>query len=159
MLCEKCGKVSATTHIRSVINGMIIEKHLCEHCAASEGYSVKGNSISQMLSSMLGDSSTNVSKPNITRCSCCGCAFSDISQSGKCGCPECYNTFYKQLLPYFKRIHGSTKHIGKIPNYTSMSERQESVEELRRLLTQLVSEEKYEDAAVIRDKIKKLEEE
>ena len=40
-----------------------------------------------------------------------------------------------------------------------MSERQESVEELRRLLTQLVSEEKYEDAAVIRDKIKKLEEE
>lgn len=160
MLCEKCGKRQATTHIRSVINGVIHEKHLCSHCAASEGYSdMKGNNLSQMLSSMFGDALTNTSNTQLTRCSCCGSTFSDIAKSGKCGCPECYTTFYEQLLPYLKRVHGSVKHIGKIPNNAPITVKQneDTVDELRSLLSRLVREEKYEQAAVVRDKIKKLE--
>lgn len=158
MLCEKCGKENATTHIRTVINGKVIEKHLCAHCAANDGYTVSGNNISQILSSMLGNSSATAAKPQVTHCSCCGSTFSDISESGKCGCPECYNVFYGQLLPYFKRIHGNINHIGKTPHNTSATNQlKDTVDELRRLLTQLVSEERYEDAAVVRDKIKILE--
>ena len=160
MLCEKCGKNSATTHIRSVINGKVTEKHLCGYCAANEGYSdIKGNNLSQMLSSMFGDTLSAASNIQLTRCSCCGSTFSDIAESGKCGCPECYTTFYDQLLPYFKRVHGSTKHIGKVPNRApnTVKQSKDTVEELRSLLSHLVREEKYEQAAVVRDKIKKLE--
>ena len=39
MKCEKCGKYEATTHIRSVINGVVREYNLCSECAANEGYS------------------------------------------------------------------------------------------------------------------------
>lgn len=161
MLCEKCGKTDATTHIRSVVNGVVTEKHLCSHCAAIEGYNdVKGNNLSQMLSSMFGDTLSTSSKTQLTRCSCCGLTFADIAESGKCGCPKCYTIFYEQLLPYLKRVHGSTKHTGKIPNRVPMAERKdkkETVAELRSVLNKLVSEEKYEEAAVVRDRIKKLQ--
>lgn len=160
MLCEKCGKNNATTHIRSVVNGVVHEKHLCGYCAADEGYNdIKGGNLSQMLSSMFGDTISTVKNSQLKRCNCCGCTFSDIAESGKCGCPECYSTFYDQLLPYFKRVHGSTKHIGKTLNRTSTDDGQSknTVEELRSILKQLISEEKYEQAAVVRDKIKQLE--
>lgn len=159
MHCEKCGKNNATTHIKTVVNGVIIEKHLCDFCAFKDGYGdFKGNNLSKILSSMFGDASEYLNESQQIRCSCCGLLFSDIAKSGKCGCPECYTTFYNQLLPYLKRVHGSIKHIGKTPNYKTLDTKQctETVEGLRSLLNQLVSEEKYEQAAEVRDKIKKL---
>ncbi len=160
MLCEKCGKNNATTHIRSVVNGVVTEKNLCGYCAASEGYTnLQNNSLAQMLSSMFGDVLAVNSKAAAVRCSCCNATFSDIAESGKVGCPECYKTFYNELLPYLKRVHGSTKHAGKIPNRAplAVTVSEDTVESLRLKLNQLVREENYEEAAVIRDKIKKLE--
>ena len=159
MLCEKCDVNTATTHIRTIVNGEVYEKHLCASCAANEGYGdIKNNNLTEILSSMFGDTSV-VDKKKITRCSCCGSAFSDIAKSGKCGCAQCYTTFYEQLLPYFKRVHGSTQHIGKVPQVSSIPDTapQESIAELRSLLNRLVREENYEQAAVVRDKIKKME--
>ena len=75
------------------------------------------------------------------------------------GCAQCYKTFNSELLPYLKRIHGSIKHSGKIPNRAPLivKPKEDSIESLRALLNSLVSEEKYEQAAVVRDKIRKLE--
>lgn len=162
MLCDKCGKNNATTHIRSVVNGVVKERNLCGYCAAKEGVgSIGHNSLTQMLASMFGDSlalGTNTAK---VRCSCCGSSFSDIAESGKVGCSECYKTFYSELLPYLKRVHGSISHSGKIPNRAPLAvkPKEETVSSLRMELNRLVSEEKFEEAAIVRDKIKKLEEE
>lgn len=160
MICEKCGKNNATTHIRSIVNGVMHEKHLCGYCAASEGYNdIKSNNLSQLLSSMFGDTLSLTADAQVVRCGCCGSTFADIAESGKCGCSECYATFYGQLLPYLKRVHGSTKHIGKIPNRAPLAVKQseDTIDGLRNMLNQLVREENYEQAAVIRDKIRKLE--
>ncbi len=156
LLCDKCGKNTATTHIRSVINGVVTEKNLCSHCAAIEGYgNANNNNLSQMLFSMFDD--THKSKTTATRCECCGTTFNDIAQSGKCGCPDCYKTFYRQLLPYIKRVHGSTHHIGKTLDNTNCVKNDDTVDQLRNQLKQLIGEEKYEEAAIVRDKIKDLE--
>lgn len=157
MLCEKCGAKNATTHIRTVVNGVVHEKHLCSHCAASETDDIKNNNLTQMLSNMFGDMAAPVQN-KITRCSCCGSTYADIAESGKCGCAECYNIFYEQLLPYFKRVHGSTKHIGKKLDCTDSKLETNTIDELRNVLKKLVEEENYEQAAVIRDKIKNLQE-
>lgn len=160
MLCEKCGKNNATTHIRSVVNGVVTEKNLCGYCAAKEGYNdFSHNSLTQMLASMFGDVLASGSDTATRRCPCCNATFSDIAESGKVGCPECYKTFYDELLPYLKRVHGSTKHAGKIPNKAPLTVKPkvESADSLRMKLNELVREEKFEEAAVIRDKIKKLE--
>lgn len=161
MLCEKCGKNHATTHIRSVVNGVVHEKNLCGYCAAKEGYGdITHNSLGEMLASMFGDVLSSGAKSEQLRCPCCGVTFSDIAESGKAGCSECYKTFYEQLLPYLKRVHGGTHHTGKIPNRAPLmvKPQEETVDSLRSLLNELVRQEKFEEAAVVRDKIRMLEE-
>ena len=157
MLCEKCGVNNATTHIRTIINGVVHEKHLCSHCAATESkYETKDNNLAQILGNMFGNASQN-SQSAITRCGCCGSTYEDIAESGRCGCPECYTTFYNQLLPQLKRIHGSTDYTGKKINVTE-KKTLESIRELDVTLKKLIDEEKYEQAAIVRDEIKKLKE-
>lgn len=160
MKCEKCGKYEATTHIRSVINGVVREYNLCSDCAAKEGYNgVKHNSLAGMLASMFNEFVPGGISENTVRCSVCGATFSDIAKRGKVGCADCYKTFQSDLLPYLKRVHGSTKHTGKVPVSAPIVvvDNKETIDSLRMELNRLVSEEKYEEAAIVRDKIKKLE--
>lgn len=156
MLCEKCGKNHATTHIKTVVNGIVREYNLCSTCAAQSGYG--SNSITGMLASMLGDMSPQTVKSQ-KRCSVCGATFSDIAHSGKMGCGECYKTFNDEILPYLKRVHGATRHVGKMPNRAPLivKPKEKTVEDLRQELARMVAEEKYEQAATLRDKIREME--
>ena len=156
MLCEKCGKKHATTHIKTVVNGIVREYNLCAECAAQNGYGA--TSITGMLASMFGDMATPSLKSQKT-CPVCGASFSDIAHNGKMGCGECYITFKDEILPYLKRVHGATSHAGKIPNRAPLivKPKEKTVVELRQELAQLVAEEKYEQAAIVRDKIKEME--
>ncbi|MBQ2136054.1 MAG: UvrB/UvrC motif-containing protein [Clostridia bacterium] len=161
MLCEKCGKNNATTHIKSVVNGVVSEKNLCGYCAAKEGYSgIAHNSLAGMLASMFGDVTGFAPSVAAKKCSVCGASFSDIAESGRVGCSECYKAFYEELLPYLKRVHGGTKHAGRVPNKAPLmvKPKEITVDDLRLKLNELVREEKFEEAAVIRDKIKEMEE-
>ncbi len=160
MLCEKCGKNTATTHIRSVVNGVVREINLCPHCAAEDGYTnISHNSLAGMLASMLGEVTNSKLPQSEAKCPVCGVTFSLIAKSGRVGCADCYKTFKDRLLPYLKRVHGSTEHVGKIPNSAPLivMPKAETLENLRHQLNLLVREEKYEEAAVVRDKIKELE--
>ena len=103
MLCEKCGKANATTHIKTVVNGVMREMNLCGHCAAQEGYTnIQHNSLAGMLASMFGEISSASRVSTETRCPVCGAAFSDIAKNGRMGCSECYSVFKQELLPYLK---------------------------------------------------------
>ena len=160
MLCEKCGKNNATTHIKTVVNGVVHEMNLCSSCASQGGYTnIAHNSLVSMLASVFGESA-GVIGGAAPKCPVCGSQFSQIAKSGKVGCAECYNTFSSELMPYLKRVHGSTKHVGKVPNSAPLMVKPETdtVNELRLELNRLVREERYEEAAVVRDKIRKLEE-
>ena len=162
MLCEICKKNVATTHIRSVINGVAKESHLCAECAAKQGVeSFADNGLSGMLSSMFGDVMSLGAPVGRAHCKCCGSTFADIAENGKAGCPECYKTFYEEFLPYIKRVHGSVKHVGKIPGKSAETAAKEKSEntlsDLKAELSRLVSEEKFEQAAQLRDKIREME--
>ena len=160
MLCQKCGKNAATTHIKTVINGKVIEQSLCGYCAAKSGYSAFSNSsITGLLSSMLGQTIETQKTAVENKCLCCGSTFADIAETGKVGCAECYITFEKELLPYLKRIHGSVNHTGKTPGSKELivTEVKDTVSELKTKLAQLVAAENYEEAAIVRDEIKRLE--
>lgn len=161
MLCEKCGKNTATTHIRTVINGVLSEKNLCPICAAEEGYNKIGqNSLMDMLTSMLGDTKLIGNAVGEEKCECCGATFSQIASSGKVGCSKCYEKFRNQLLPYLKRVHGSVSHVGKkLSKGQLIVSPTDKISDLRKKLAELVKNEKYEEAAVVRDEIKKYEEE
>ncbi len=161
MLCENCGKFAATTHIKKVINGVSTNKHLCSSCAKQYGIgNFHTQSIANMLSTMFGDIVNENQYLRGKACKNCGATFSEIVNGAKVGCPECYTEFYEDLLPYLKRVHGSTKHIGKVPNNAPLAVVSEDrITTLRKTLHELILKEEFEQAAVVRDEIKKIESE
>ncbi|MBQ8228832.1 MAG: UvrB/UvrC motif-containing protein [Clostridia bacterium] len=169
MLCQNCGKNEATTHIRRVVNGDTTQMHLCADCAQHLGYgdmfSGFGLNLDDFFGGFLGDTVQKLASPVETRCQKCGNTFGDIVRSGKVGCSECYKTFYDKLLPSIQRIHGRIKHNGKQVSAVESTvihakEIQENpIEQLKKELADAIEKQEFEQAAVIRDKIKELESE
>lgn len=158
MLCDSCGKNPVTTHVKTIINGELTEYSLCAECAQKLGYgnllTGLGCNYGSLLSGFFGG--TELDDP--VRCKCCGSTFDDIMRSGQIGCAECYHTFYDRLIPLIQRIHGNTKHRGKVPGGGALKNRpQEQLSLMRRELREAIDAENFEHAASLRDRIKELE--
>ena len=158
MMCDNCGKNPATTHLKTVVNGVVHENHLCSYCAANQGYGNIGKlSLTNMLASMFGESISS-GKPISKRCECCGASFPDIAQSGRVGCSECYNTFRQELMPSLNRLHGKAVHIGNVPYEQKPEETvQDKIKKLKAQLSDAIKAEEFENAAKLRDEIRALE--
>lgn len=175
MLCNKCGKNYATTHIKTVINGVVNEQYLCSECAAKEKNS--SFDFNNLISSLFYGNPAELQEKC---CNICGSTFNDIINSGKAGCSNCYDIFKEEFEPYIKSIHGHTKHIpaenylkyvktnneektenkenikeqnNKINNENNENNKNNKIEALEKELKQAVKEERYEDAAKLRDEI------
>lgn len=174
MLCQHCNQKEATTHIKKNINGQREEMHLCSECARELG--VMDEFKMPSMNDLFGDSflgnflGAGVAAMNslagVERCSTCGSSFNDIVKGGHIGCSDCYDKFADRLEPSIRKIHGKTKHIGKFISYDEKEEaaKKESKTEVNQLdllqqqLDAAIKEQRFEDAAVIRDKIKNLTE-
>lgn len=164
MLCQSCKKNQATVHYTKIINGKISELHLCEECVKYNNEFEFDTTFSfhKLLTGLI-DSVQNEPIKERTQdivCSFCGTNYSKFKQTGKFGCPECYDSFKSKLLPLFKGIHGNNEHIGKVPKRGNQSiVRKREITKLRGELEELVSREAFEEAAIVRDKINELEKE
>lgn len=164
MLCQNCGKYEATTHVKRIINGETAEAHLCSDCARALGYndvfSGFSGSFSDLLGSFFGDNTVGALSTRAVRCEKCGNTFNDIVNSGKLGCADCYKTFYDKLLPSLQRLHGKTRHEGKVPVMgAEVNAQQNKISELAQLEEELknaVEVQDFEKAAKLRDKINEL---
>ena len=91
-------------------------------------------------------------------CENCGISFDEFKENGKFGCSNCISTFRNRLIPAIKNKQGYDVHIGKIPKKAGGKYKvQKDIEKLKKELKAKIEEEKYEDAAIIRDKIKEME--
>ena len=158
MICEHCQKAAATTFLEQNINGYIKKMSLCSECAKKlESSPFGGFDLSHFWGGFLA-SAPAVKASAEKRCEDCGSSFSEIVESGKAGCPACYRVFYRELLPSLERIHGKAVYNGKIPAHAPAEIQQKRrIETLRASLSKLVEEQKFEQAAEIRDEIKRLE--
>jgi len=158
MKCNKCTK-AATLHITEVISEeQFDELHLCEECAHKYLYEPPGNkpSVKTGSSEQAGEDS---GLPN-RECSNCGIKFVEFRNSGRLGCPHDYEEFREELLPLLESIHGDpAKHTGKTPRRLPQTKQTQSeLVQLRKQLLQAVNCENYEEAAQLRDRIRRLEE-
>lgn len=167
MVCDECGKRPANVHLTKIVNGVKSESHLCDQCARDKGeldfFLEPKFSFPNLLAGFLEHEpgfETTLAPPGgaADRCRKCGLDFGAFSNTGFLGCPDCYEEFRPRLEPVLKRIHGATRHTGKVPRRTggATSARRE-VESLRAELTRLVAREQYEEAAKVRDRIRTLE--
>lgn len=162
MLCQNCKKNEASTHIKRIINGESATYHLCRDCASSFGFSDSFSdfslNLSELFGGFLGDLPVSTLSNRVIRCEKCGSTFDDIAKSGRVGCADCYSLFYDKLLPSLQRIHGRTKHEGKIAQSAGAEiKREREISDLRQEMNQSVGEQDFERAARLRDKIKELE--
>mgnify|MGYP001497750988 FL=1 len=167
MVCQECGNNPATLHFTKIINGEKTEIHLCEECAREKGDFFSGNngfSIQNLLSGWLNFDAGNNNAAGTQvpvqslRCSKCGLSYAQFGKLGKFGCSECYRTFEERLDPVFRRVHGNTEHIGKIPKRAGgRVEYKRNLERLKIELQRAIEQEAFERAAELRDQIRELE--
>ena len=160
MLCEDCKQNQATIHWYQTVNNIKTTKNLCGGCAAKYNQSVfpvgSDFSVQDLFKGMFPHIAhspigyTNQSCPN------CGLSYQDFSRSGKLGCGSCYTAFRGQLEPLLRRMHGTSKHIGKEISSEGL-ELKKRLKDLRDELAAHIAKEEYEEAAKVRDKIRNME--
>ena len=110
-----------------------------------------------LLGSLFSDALPEKTKHSAKKCTLCGSTFDELCSEGKAGCPVCYSVFREELAPTLGRLHGSATHRGRAPSKQRAKKmRENELACLEKQLKKAVSEEKYEDAAVLRDKIRDL---
>jgi protein arginine kinase activator len=161
MLCELCKQAQATVHLTEIINEQMTELHLCEACANQKGAQVESHfGLADLLSGLADFSKTQEPEEVSTKaCPTCGMTYDDFRKVGRLGCAECYPTFKRSLGSLLKRIHGSPIHIGKSPSRLIKPARIAKAEllELKRKLERAIEEEEFEEAAKLRDQIRRVE--
>ncbi len=173
MLCDNCHKSEATIHIQEVMDGKKKAIHLCAGCAAekSQDSGVGDFNIAQLLYNI----SENLNLPGITEalkqksaetqqqqsqqeqsCPVCGWNSEKLRQTGRLGCQNCYKVFKQILDKALPNMHRGKVHIGKSPAGNAKNAAPRQMAELMNLQKELeiaVGEERYEDAAKLRDQI------
>lgn len=134
------------------------EKHIqldgikvCNNCAIDL-------TVVDFFKNVLGFAPINLTHTTDVNVVCAGCNLDipGIRKLGKMGCPQCYESFKQYLIPVLKRSHeGKIKHVGKIPKRNFQHQ---NIKDLKAKLDEAITAEKYEDACIIRDAIKRLEE-
>ncbi len=184
MLCENCKEREANVRYSENINGVKKEMHLCEECSRKLGitsqmdFSMPSLDIPSFFGSFLEDFSTPEFMPLLNEirqltCESCGSTFEDIINSGRYGCANCYDVFEDRMDPILKKLQGSNRHNGRIGKISDNSikfdnknqktknqdiekdTKETKIEKLQEDLKKAIKEERYEDAAKIRDEIKK----
>ena len=179
MKCQNCNENEATVRYTEIINGEKKEMHLCEKCSHELGIDNINLSMPIDFSSFFGgllDDEYDEQEfmplfPKIKdlRCDKCNMSYEDFVNIGKFGCEDCYNTFSSKIDSLLKRIHGSSKYMGRkaLNNGDNSNQVVEDVKEVNKEdnklaklqddLKKAIEEERYEDAAKIRDEIKEVD--
>lgn len=120
-------------------------------------------------------------KTEEVRCKNCNMSYDDFINTGMFGCSKCYDTFSSPIDSLLKNLHGTAKHIGRGPKETnkesdkktnlsseieekckvenkvkSDEENKDNKTKLEQELAKAIKEERYEDAAKIRDELKEM---
>ena len=177
MLCENCNENEANVRYTQIINGVKKEMNLCEECAHKLGVGEININLpidfSNFFVDLLNEYEDSgfmptLALPKVQKCDKCGLTFDDFIETGKFGCDNCYRAFEQRIDPILKRLHGNSNYVGRSVKKISakneinktkekLDSKNEKIEQLKKELKQKIKEEKYEDAAKIRDEIKKLE--
>lgn len=165
MLCQNCNQNEATMYWKQTINGQTKEMHLCPACAQKLGQNFQ-NPFGAWFDDPFFTQPSLFAAPfgqisqlgGGRRCPTCGMTESELQRTGRVGCADCYQTFENILMPYIRKLQGTTAHVGSAPNTQSHTQPVENqTEALKSKLDAAIRQENYEEAARLRDEIRRLE--
>lgn len=180
MLCSQCKHNEANYHYKALVNHKVTQVDLCEQCAVKAGFpfpsmesglgGLLGSSLSfpsmsptlSELADLLSRMSQTTKMARPSACPSCRWTLVQVQKTGKLGCPTCYTHFSKDVEAILRKIQGQTQHVGKRPGdktpvrakpLRKKLPEKETVASLKARLEKAVKEEKYEEAALLRDQI------
>ena len=172
MMCQNCGENEANVRYTQIINGVKKQINVCENCARELGLGSFEFNMPIHFSDFLGDFFNDYGtdllpsfvKETNSLCKNCGEDYEEFIKTGLLGCPNDYEAFESRIDPILKKIQGSNRHVGRgikhinskkvnnVEGNKTTKKKSKTVEDLKLA----IKEERYEDAAKIRDEIKKL---
>lgn len=165
MKCNICGKEKAVLHIQEIIGNERRQINICKDCEVSGNIMEKCLELEfhnidtifpnyKSLPSKKKKKKTSISNKI---CKVCGYSLDDFLRTGIVSCPKCYEYFKSELNKSIKKIHRENKHIGKISNKNLTNRDIETkIDKYKEEIELLIKIEKYEEAALIRDKLEHL---
>lgn len=183
MKCQNCGKREANVQYTQVINGVKREMVLCEECARELGIGSEMNfNMSMDIPSFFGEFFHQYDNLGLLpdfgtitkeKCDECGTTYNEFTNNGRLGCFHCYEVFSDRLDPILKRIQGSNRHVGrkgraldssivenmeeKKREWKKDNKKEDKLGTLKEDLKKAIKDERYEDAAKLRDQINEIE--
>lgn len=161
MLCQHCQQREAVMRLSIIENEQTREVYLCEPCAKKNqevSFVFHPAIVPEFLQALFGFNSKTIEQPSEKTCAKCGISFTQITQAGKLGCSQCYETFEGQLEPLLRRVHGGGQNVGKIPARRGVAiKNRMELRTLKETLQTLIQKEAFEEAALVRDQIRQLE--
>lgn len=159
MLCCICKEKPATVHLTQIAGDKVQKVDLCEECAKQKG--ADDPAAFSLADLLLGlGASQEIDKGaggEELKCPQCGFTQADFKKTGRLGCAECYQTFSDGLETLLKGMHKGTKHTGKTPRaLQGKTNLADQIKQLAKDLDEAVAHEQFEEAAALRDEIKKL---
>ena len=157
MLCDVCKEKAANVFFTQIINGQVQKVNLCEECSKQKGITdPTGFALAELLLGMGAEAQAPAAKSTELTCEQCGFTQSDFKRVGRLGCAHCYGVFHDEIAGLLKNIHKGTRHTGRVPARIAATLVGSRVESLRRDLAKAIDDEKFEDAARLRDEINRL---
>lgn len=167
MQCQACKKAKATVRCTTVINDKKSENFLCEACAEKTGMSNPLGNIpelfGQIMAGILGEAAFSKQpgggrkRKHGASCPACGMTFERFEEKGKVGCAQCYKAFSGEMKILLRRLHGSSRHKGRMPHKSASVHAGANLPRLRRELQEAILEERFERAAELRNIIRAAE--
>ncbi len=173
--CTHCGNArckhgAPTVHVLDVAAWEIHKQQfLCEAMAQQLGFLAPkptGLPFSpELLENLIGElktaghppGETPRTRPSETVCAGCRLTLGAFKMRGRFGCPRCYDTFRAHLVPMLERVHDATTHRGRMPGQPARNAPDPvDLADLRERLKAAIMAEQYEEAAKLRDSLRKL---
>ncbi|MBR2970134.1 MAG: UvrB/UvrC motif-containing protein [Clostridia bacterium] len=156
MFCDKCGRPSVYRSTL-IVNGVSQNTNLCRDCAIQEGVFSSQTSVFDDMFSIFSDFLPFEKVSNVS-CPVCKLTMREFKNSGKLGCPNCYEAFREEISKIIKRIAPNERHKQESISKPKKTENKaQKISSLREEMRVAVAEERYEDAAKIKKQIQKLE--
>lgn len=158
MTCDLCKENQATVHFKQICGGQMKEMCICEECARRHGFDVQPPlAVTDFLFGVSAQAKTESADEEKT-CDICHMRVSDFKKTSRLGCPHCYEALAAHVAPMLSSMHKSSQHTGKEPLHVGKEPvaRKETagLARLRAELKQAVTDQNFERAAVLRDRIR-----
>lgn len=161
MQCSICKEKPATVHLTQIVGDKMQKLDLCDDCAKAKGVNdPAGFALADLMLGLGASQEIEQAGGGVElKCPRCGFTQADFKKSGRLGCPECYKTFAEGLSGLLKSMHKGPRHVGKTPEALRASrENADKLKTLQKKLSRAIESEKFEEAAQLRDEIKRMTE-